>query len=176
MITRVAEDQVYITAAPTGTPIVRAAEEADVTAIAAIVNENARQGHLLPRSPEKIRASLQHWLVAELGGQVVGIGSLLAMSPTLVEVRSLAVLPAFRSYGIGALIVRGLVDRARERGIPTVFALTRAVRFFERLGFVVTDKERFPEKVWTDCAVCPLQHACDETAVVYELDKETRED
>jgi amino-acid N-acetyltransferase len=169
MITRVAEDQVYITAAPSGTPFVRPATEADVQAIADIVNEHARQGHLLPRSPENIRSSLANWLVAELGGQVVGIGSLLTMSPTLVEVRSLAVLPAFRSYGIGALIVTGLVDRARERGIPTVFALTRAVRFFERLGFTVTDRERFPEKVWRDCVVCPLQHACDETAVVYEL-------
>lgn len=169
MITRVAEDQVYITAAPSGAPIVRPAEEADVQAIAQIVNENARLGHLLPRSPEKIRSSLAHWLVAELGGQVVGIGSLVEMSPTLVEVRSLAVLPAYRSYGIGAAVVRGLVARARERGFPTVFALTRAVSFFERLGFRVTDKERFPEKVWTDCIVCPLQFACDETAVVFEL-------
>ena len=169
MITRVFEDQVYITAAPSGAPIVRQATEADVHAIAHIVNENARQGHLLPRSPEKIRHSLPHWLVAELNGVVVGIGSLVEMSPTLVEVRSLAVLPAYRSYGIGATIVRGLVERLRERGFPTVFALTRAVSFFERLGFHVTDKERFPEKVWTDCVVCPLQLACDETAVAYEL-------
>ena len=110
-----------------------------------------------------------NWLVAEVGGRVVGIGSLLTMSPTLVEVRSLAVLPNYRRYGVGALLVRGLVERARARGIPTVFALTRAVSFFTRLNFVVTDRERFPEKVWKDCAVCPLQHACDETAVVLEL-------
>jgi len=107
--------------------------------------------------------------VAEIDGKVVGIGSLLEMSPTLVEVRSLAVLPAFRSYGIGGLLVRGLVARARERGVPTVFALTRAVPFFERLGFVVTDKQRFPEKVWTDCVICPLFDRCDETAVVLDL-------
>ena len=169
MITRVAEDRIYITAAPTALPIVRQATEADVLTIAHIVNENVRQGHLLPRSPDKIRHSLPHWLVAELGGVVVGIGSLVEMSPTLVEVRSLAVLPAYRSYGVGAAIVSGLVERARERGFPTVFALTRAVAFFERLGFVITDKERFPEKVWTDCVVCPLQFACDETAMVLEV-------
>lgn len=150
-------------------PTVRAATDADVHAIAAIVNEHARQGHLLPRSPDNIRASLSNWLVAEMNGQVVGIGSLVEMSRTLVEVRSLAVLPAYRSYGIGGLIVRGLVAWASRRGYPTIFALTRAVPFFERLGFTVTDKERFPEKVWTDCAVCPLQQCCDETAVVLEL-------
>lgn len=172
MITQLAESQVYVTAAPLAAPIVRPAREGDVAAIVAVVAENARQGHLLPRSPENIRASLDAWLVAEVDGQVVGIGSLVLMNPRLVEVRSLAVLPAYRKFGIGALIVGALVDQARERGIPVVFALTRAVGFFERLGFVITDKERFPEKVWKDCVICPLFHACDETAVVFELGRE----
>jgi amino-acid N-acetyltransferase len=167
MVSQVVEEQISTRALEQ--PLVRPAVGADIQAIADIVNENARQGHLLPRSHENIRASLNTWLVAELAGAVVGIGSLVEMSPTLVEVRSLAVLPAYRGYGVGALLVRGLVERAHARGIPTVFALTRAVPFFERLGFVVTDKGRFPEKVWTDCAVCPLQQCCDETAVVFEL-------
>jgi N-acetylglutamate synthase-like GNAT family acetyltransferase len=166
MITQVAEDHIYTRSAE---PIIRPAADADVQAIADIVNIHARQGQLLPRKAENIRASLPNWLIAEIDGTIVGVGSLLEMSPTLVEVRSLAVLPPFRSYGVGGLIVRGLVEQARQRGIPTVFALTRAVPFFERLGFVVTDKERFPEKVWTDCVICPLQHCCDETAVVLEL-------
>lgn len=169
MITQIAEQQIYVTAPPTGSPVVRPAAEHDVEAIVDIVAVHVREGHLLPRSADNIRASLHNWLVAELDGVVVGIGSLLAMNPTLVEVRSLAMLPAYRSYGIGALIVRQLVERARARGIPTVFALTRAVPFFLRLGFVITNKERFPEKVWTDCAVCPLKDACDETAMVLEL-------
>jgi amino-acid N-acetyltransferase len=169
MITQVAAGHIHTAPGPNAEPIVRPADERDVQAIADVVNAHARQGHLLPRSAENIRASLGNWLVAELDGRVVGIGSLLDMSPTLVEVRSLAVLPAYRSYGIGGLLVRGLVEWARQRGIPTVFALTRAVPFFERLGFVVTDKERFPEKVWTDCVICPLRERCDETAVALEL-------
>jgi amino-acid N-acetyltransferase len=169
MTIRVAEDQIYTAPSLQVAATVRPAAEADIAGMIQIVNENARLGHLLPRSPENIRASLDTWLVAEVDGRIVGIGSLLAMSPTLVEIRSLAVLPAYRRYGVGASMVRGLVARARARGIPTVFALTRAVPFFERLGFAVTDKERFPEKVWKDCVVCPLQHACDETAVVMDL-------
>jgi amino-acid N-acetyltransferase len=148
---------------------VRRATEGDVAAIVGIVAENARLGHLLPRSAENIRASLANWLVGEVGGVVVGIGSLLEMTPVLVEVRSLAVLPAFRSHGVGGAIVRGLMAEARRRGYPTLFALTRAVPFFEKLGFTVTGKERFPEKVWRDCVLCPLQQRCDETAVVMEL-------
>jgi amino-acid N-acetyltransferase len=165
----VADDHARGRAAPVVPPQVRPATADDVPAIVAVVNENARLGHLLPRSADNIRASIDSWIVAEMDGRVVGIGSLLAMSPTLVEVRSLAVLPAYRRYGVGANIVLGLVERARERGIPTVFALTRAVSFFTRLGFVISARESFPEKVWKDCVICPLQHRCDETAVVMEL-------
>jgi len=169
MITQVIADHIYSTPSRDIAPIIRQATERDVQPIADVVTANARHGQLLPRSAENIRASLHNWLVAEVDGCVVGIGSLLDMSPTLVEVRSLAVLPAFRSYGIGGLLVRDLVERARARGIPTVFALTRAVPFFERMGFVVTATERFPEKVWTDCVICPLRERCDEIAVVLEL-------
>lgn len=149
--------------------IVRPATAADIAAIVAVVAENARLGHLLPRSAENIRASLPTWRVVELDGAIVGIGSLLEMSPTLVEVRSLAVLPAYRSAGIGAALVRELTAEARRHGYKTAFALTRAVAFFERMGYHVTDRARFPEKVWKDCVICPLQHACDETAVAFEL-------
>ncbi len=169
MIAHIREIQIQPAMALTAEPVIRSAAEADVSVIAEIVAEHARQGHLLPRSVESIRAGLPAWLVAEVGGAVVGCCCLLEMSPSLVEVRSLAVLPAYRSHGVGARLVRGLVEQARGRGIPTVFALTRAVRFFERLGFTVTDKARFPEKVWRDCAICPLQHNCDETAVVLEV-------
>src|SRR5215207_11172071 len=155
MITQVIADHIHNLPSQDITPIIRPATERDVQPIADVVTANARHGQLLPRSAENIRASLRNWLVAEIDGKVVGIGSLLDMSPTLVEVRSLAVLPAFRSYGIGGLLVHGLVAQARARGIPTVFALTRAVPFFERLGFVVTSTERFPEKVWKDCVICP---------------------
>jgi amino-acid N-acetyltransferase len=173
MITQVFSDHIHSAPDRNIKPIIRQASERDVQPIADVVTANARHGPLLPRSAENIRASLATWLVAEIDGMIVGIGSLLDMSPTLVEVRSLAVLPAYRSYGIGGLLVRDLVERARARGIPTVFALTRAVPFFERMGFVVTDRARFPEKVWRDCVICPLRDNCDETAVVLELDKLT---
>ena len=169
MITQVVADHIHSVPGRDIKPIIRQATERDVQPIADVVTANARHGQLLPRSAENIRASLRTWMVAEVDGRVVGIGSLLDMSPTLVEVRSLAVLPAYRSYGIGGLLVCDLVERARIRGIPTVFALTRAVPFFERLGFVVTATERFPEKVWKDCVICPLRERCDEIAVVLEL-------
>jgi amino-acid N-acetyltransferase len=160
-----------VQATPSQPPLVsmRLAHAADVDAIKAVVDENVALGHLLPRSREHIVAALGNWMVAEVDGQVVGIGSLLEMGPALVEVRSLAVLPAYRRYGVGGEIVKALVAEAQLRGYPTVFALTRAVGVFERMGFVVTEHERFPENVWRDCVLCPLIDRCDETAVVIEF-------
>ncbi len=149
--------------------IIRAAHDNDVDDIAAIVADFARQGHLLPRTVDNIRASLQQWMLAEVDGRIVGIGSLFPMGAGLIEVRSIAVLAEYRSLGAGAAIVQALVDEAKRRGYASVFALTRAVPFFERLGFEITLKDNFPEKVWRDCVICPLYHACDETAVVRPL-------
>lgn len=150
---------------------IRGATLADARAIADLVKLGVREGQLLPRSLDAIRASIADWIVAEDHGNIVGAGSLVAMNHTLAEVRSLIVAPAYRGSGVGKQIVNALVDLARTRGIPTVFTLTRAVLFFERLGFVITEKENFPEKVWRDCAICPVQFACDEVAMVKSVDR-----
>jgi amino-acid N-acetyltransferase len=149
--------------------IIRKATLDDAQQISELVNLGEREGQLLPRSLDSIRASIDDWIVAEENRRIVGCGSLLEMSPTLSEVRSLEVAPEYRKNSVGAKIVNALVDEARARGIPTLFALTRAVPFFEKLGFVVTSKEDFPEKVWRDCSICPVQHACDEVAMVLSV-------
>jgi len=63
-----------------------------------------------------------------------------------------------------------LVQEAREMNMRQVMALTYEVRFFEKNGFRVVDKEIFPEKVWTDCVNCKKRHCCDEIAVLKTLD------
>jgi amino-acid N-acetyltransferase len=151
---------------------IRKATLADARSIAALVNLGEREGQLLPRSLESIRADIAAWIVAEDNSapstslRIVGVGSLVEMNHTLVEVRSLAVAPKYRKFGIGGRIVTALVNEAHARGRATVFTLTRAVLFFEKLGFKITDKENFPEKVWRDCSICPVQFACDEVAMV----------
>ncbi len=147
----------------------RKATLADADEIARLVDLGVQEGQLLPRAPEAIRASINDWIVAEASARAIGAGSLLEMTPVLAEVRSLVVAPEYRKYGLGGKIVLALVEEARVRGVPTVFALTRAVKFFERLGFVVTDKENFPEKVWRDCWICPVRFNCDEIAMVMQV-------
>lgn len=157
---------------------VRPAVVGDVAGIAALVNDQARRGNLLPRSPQSIAASLDDWLVAAASiegdpspeDDILGCVSLLSYPSGLVEVRSLAVHDNAQGLGIGRRLMEALIGEARRRQIATLFALTRVVGFFERFGFAVTDRHRFPEKVWHDCWQCPLRERCDETAVILKLD------
>jgi argininosuccinate synthase len=178
---------------------IRPAAHEDVPGIVELIAANARKGGLLPRSEANVRAHIANFLVAEaqienaelriektetaasvfsiLNSQfnIVGCGSLLPFNTTLVELRSLAVDESMRGAGIGQKVVAALVEEARQRKFGTIFALTRAVPFFEKCGFVATPKEHFPEKVWRDCVACPMLANCDEVAVTRELTTEATE-
>lgn len=150
---------------------IRPAARADAPAIATLVDSFARRGLILPRAEVAIRESIGTWIVASAPSGMLGCGSLVAYAEDLAEVRSLAVAPRAQRRGVGTALVRALIDLGRREGYAKLFALTRRVRFFERLGFEPAEVAWFPEKVWRDCAVCPLIDRCDEHAVVLNLDR-----
>ena len=153
---------------------IRSARESDIPDILRMVSDHARRGDLLPRTALSIRDTLDDWLVGkDEDGDIVACVSLLYYTPVLAEVRSLAVADKVKGQGWGRTIVKTLITQARQNGVPTLFALTRAVDFFQKTGFTVTNRERFPEKVWRDCQFCPIFDACDETAVVLRLNEPT---
>ena len=143
----------------------------DVSQIVALVNSYVPRGDMLPRSKEQVLATIRDWVVVEDAerGEIIACGALVVMGEDLAEVRSLAVKPQYQGRRLGQQIVAQLLDDARALGLPTVFALTRAVGFFEKMGFRVTAKENFPAKIWKDCLHCPKFPKCDETAVVITL-------
>ncbi|PID87142.1 MAG: argininosuccinate synthase [Chloroflexi bacterium] len=150
---------------------IRPAKETDIPGIISLVAEHAKRGDMLPRTPESIAATLANWLVGiHKDGGVVACVSLSYYSRFLAEVRSLAVSDRVKGQGWGSTIVKAAILEAQHRSIPKLFALTRAVPFFQKIGFSITARELFPQKVWRDCSVCPLIDNCDETAVVLELD------
>lgn len=143
----------------------REAREADMPAVLALINGYAARNLLLRRSQESLRRSLADFLLAEVDGAVVGCAALSELGPGLGEVRSLAVHADHTGRGVAHALIARHLDTARGRGFTDVLALTRSVSLFEKLGFQMTERERFLDKLAADCKDCPLAVCCDETAV-----------
>ncbi|MBO4647553.1 MAG: GNAT family N-acetyltransferase [Lentisphaeria bacterium] len=150
---------------------VRAAVESDIPLICGLLDEYAARKLLLKRSPEDVREKLRNFRVGEVDGEFAGCLALRDFGDDLYEVRSLAVCSAFNNRGYGSELVKGALETLHSLGRPVrVFALTYRAAFFCRLGFRIVDKEMFPQKIWSDCAVCAKRNCCDETAVLMEID------
>ncbi|RIX54105.1 N-acetyltransferase [Paenibacillus nanensis] len=149
----------------------RTATKDDVETLYQLIKGYAEKGVMLPRTRETLTYIIDTFVVAEIGGEIVGCGSNLRLGDNLIEIRSLGITDGYKSLGIGSKLVDKLLEQAKAQGVTKVMALTYAVSFFERNGFKVVDKEIFPEKVWRDCVNCPKQHACDEIAVLKELNE-----
>ena len=147
----------------------RRAKLSDVPGIASVMADYVIAGTLLPRPTSELYQCIREFNVAELDGKIVACAALRLLWDDLGEVRSLAVHPDHHGRGLGAELVRHVVDDARTLELGRIIALTREVTFFERSGFTVVSRETLPRKVWTDCVRCPRRHACDEVAVVLDL-------
>jgi amino-acid N-acetyltransferase len=150
--------------------VLRRARLDDVPAIASIMAEYVIQGVLLPRPVSELYQCVREFHVAVDGDDVVACAALRVLWEDLGEVRTLAVRPDHHGEGLGGELVQQLVADARMLKLPRIIALTREVPFFEKCGFTVAQRETLPRKVWTDCVRCPKRHACDEVAVVLDLE------
>jgi len=151
---------------------VRGATVSDAQAILALVNEYAEQDRMLFRPLADIYENLQTFRVAEVNGSIVGCGALEVVWSDLAEIKSLAVAELHKGMGVGRALVEASVEQAKQLAVGRVFALTLDPGFFEKLGFERVDKSLLPMKVWSDCARCPKQNHCDETAVIKRLARE----
>ena len=150
--------------------VVREATLADVPQLEELIAPYVATGDLLPRSNYDLCRHIKEYVVAAgRRGTIVGCGSLKVYSAHLAELAGLAVHPTAQGTGVGRALVEALIAEARKSGISEILALTRKPAFFLKLGFLPSDKEHFPLKVWSDCARCPRQNCCDEVAVVLKV-------
>jgi amino-acid N-acetyltransferase len=151
-------------------PVVRAAVLADVARMEKLMAPFVATGDLLPRSNYDLCRHIKEYVVAQTpDGAIVGCGSLKVYSQELGEIAGLAVHGDAQGSGVGRALMEILVAEARASGLSEVLALTRKPAFFLKLGFLPSEKEHFPLKVWADCARCPRQNCCDEVAVVLKV-------
>ncbi|WP_457966531.1 GNAT family N-acetyltransferase [Arthrobacter sp. D1-29] len=137
--------------------IVRPARPGDVTGLAALKEAWAQLSRPVSESERREFAEdLAAWMrsqgqalmchVAEIDGQLVGMAWLVLFErvPDIHDrtrltgdLQSVYVLPQHRERGIGRALVRSLIDRADERGVPrvTVSANAAAAGMYSAEGF-----------------------------------------
>lgn len=126
------------TAAPAAGPIVRPARKEDVPQVHAFIRPFVAAGRLLERTIEELDQLIDDGFVADDAGRIVGFAALEVYSKKLAELRSLAVAEAYRGHGLGRGLVAACVERAREKNVLEVMAITSSEEFFRACGFDFT--------------------------------------
>ena len=118
---------------------IRSAAAADIPAIAELIKPFVEEGSLLERTYDEFEELLPNFFVAvDENGVLVGCAALEIYSRKLAEIRSLAVSPEVQGQGVGRKLVDACVERARERNVLEVMAITASDAFFQSCGFDYT--------------------------------------
>lgn len=148
--------------------VIRDATPGDVADIAALLKPYVEKKILLHRSLDEIRENADKTVVYVDNDRIVGTTSLVFFSDTLCEIRALVISDAVQGGGIGKKLVLAAEEKAAriQAARPLkFFALTYTPEFFERVGYVRTTKDMFPEKIYEVCNFCLRKDDCHEIAV-----------
>jgi amino-acid N-acetyltransferase len=151
---------------------IRKARMSDISALLDLINGYAARGVMLPRTELEISESIRDFSVALADGQLAGCGALHFYSPTVGEVRSLAVAERAKTRGVGRQLVETLVHEAAGYSLDAAFAFTYVPDFFRKVGFEEVERGALPLKAWKDCLRCPKFQSCDEIPVMRVLQPE----
>ncbi len=148
---------------------IRQATLKDADAILHLINLHAEMEQMLFRTREDVCTHIRDFLVAEKDGRLAAACGLSFGPGSLVEIRSLAVLPEYYRQGLGTALVNECIAQATLVECDRIFVLTYAMPVFEKLGFRIIDMDQLPDKIWKDCQGCRKQDHCDETAMIRDL-------
>ena len=125
---------------------IRDLREEDAPELLAMIGRSVRAAHLVPRNYEDIVKRSEDFLVLSVDENVVGCVALHPHGDS-AEVACLYVKQSHEGRGYGARLVKAAEEKARQRGMTRVFALTnRAAGFFRKaLGYRVADVAALPE-------------------------------
>ncbi len=122
--------------------LIRGATMADLPAVERLLTDSK-----LPL--DGVREVLNSFLVAESGGALVGVAGLEVCCEHAL-LRSVAVVPAWRSKGLGRELVTRIIADAESRGIKALYLLTTtAERYFPSFGFERITRDEVPADVQT---------------------------
>src|SRR5947208_12319117 len=120
MISALTNDSVSLHTTSNKSIEVRKASMQDIPALLELINGYAAKGIMLPRTEFELSENMRDFMVAYAGSRLVGCGAMHFYSPTMGEVRSLAVAESHKTHGIGRLIVDALIYEAKLYGLDAV--------------------------------------------------------
>jgi len=148
---------------------VRKAAMHDIGPILGLINGYAAKEIMLPRTELEVSEDIRDFSVIVAAGRLVGCGALHFYTPSIGEIRSLAVAEDAKTHGIGRRLIEALVLEASNYSLDAVFAFTYVPGFFGKMGFQQVERGELPLKAWKDCVRCPKFQCCDEIAVMRVL-------
>jgi len=172
MISALTEDAVVEHAGERRDLVVRKAAMHDIAPILELINGYAAKGIMLARTEMEVSEDIRDFSVVLDGGRMVGCGALHFYTPTIGEIRSLAVAEQSKTHGVGRRMIEALVAEANQYSLDAVFAFTYVAGFFQKMGFHEVERGELPLKVWKDCLRCSKFQCCDEVAVLRILQPE----
>ena len=138
--------------------VIRKAASADLPRVERLLAESS-----LPLAG--VKESLEHFVVAEAGDDLVGVAGLEVCCDNAL-LRSVAVRAEFRSKGVGRALVMRAIGEAEARGIHALYLLTTtAEHYFPSFGFRKIDRSEVPADVR---ATQEFTAACPASATVME--------
>ncbi len=137
---------------------IRKASKADMKYIKAILS-------FYYLDTESVGKNLPEFVIAVSGNKIVGCACL--DMGEVVELRSIAVLPAYRNRGIGSRLADAVLNRAAYL-TDAVYLRTTSPVFFEKKGFrrLMPDMKKV---IWTGCAECDRFDICRQTLMKIDV-------
>lgn len=127
----------------------------DFPQVAELIHRGVEEGYLKARDDDAIARLVVNGYGAVVGDHhLAGFASLLTepyAADRVGEVCALSTISRFGGGGVGATLVRAILDDAAAQGLAGVFACTAvdaAARFFARLGFTEVPQDRIPAAKW----------------------------
>ena len=124
---------------------VRPMVQTDIPSVLSIMKPFIETGKLLPRSEEKIAASLEDYVVFELDGGVHACAALHFYTDGQAEIAAVAVDENYAHMGIGPKLMDYLIEQAMQAETKTIFIMTtQTADWFEQLGFEEDSVDTLP--------------------------------
>ena len=134
----------------------RAMQSQDIPSVLSLMNPFVQKGILLERTAKQLKADLDNYIVYNVDEGIHACAALKVYQESgasaQAEICAVAVDPAYGNMGVGPKLINYLLDKARAKGVKSVFVMTtQTADFFEKLGFAPDSIDSIPperKKLW----------------------------